>query len=177
MLPHVSPLPKPTRHLLGGSRFSATSQPQSRSFQAGGAQPSAFHSDTWFKSASVDAPFQTDPLGIIFPVRLTTFDGMSRHEVQLLKDVVFSPEMQRLKNTRQLSLNNNVYLGSSPTRLEHSLGVADKAYYVTESLRRRGEPLSPLDATSFVLAGLLHDVGHCPFSHDFEAALKDHAQF
>lgn len=141
------------------------------------APPSVFRPDTWFKSASVDAPFQTDPLGIIFPVRLTTFDGMSRHEVQLLKDVVFSPEMQRLKNTRQLSLNNNVYLGSSPTRLEHSLGVADKAHYVTESLRRRGEPLSQLDATSLVMAGLLHDVGHCPFSHDFEEALKDHPQF
>jgi HD superfamily phosphohydrolase len=180
MLPSLSvPLIKQPSPALIGDRFSAASVPITRhpSGQSAAGAPPVFQSDVWLKSASSDAPFQTDPLGIIFPVRLSTFDGMSRHEVQLLKDIVFSPEMQRLKNTRQLSLNNNVYLGSSPTRLEHSLGVADKAYYVTESLRRRGEPLSHLDATSLVMAGLLHDVGHCPFSHDFEAALKDHPQF
>ncbi|MHA1585241.1 MAG: HD domain-containing protein [Promethearchaeota archaeon] len=91
-----------------------------------------------------------------------------------------SKEMQRLTRIRQLSGANHVFPGANHTRFEHSLGVAALANRLAANLKKIHDvPLSQHDINSCVIAGLLHDVGHGPFSHNFESILlkylnKDH---
>ena len=89
--------------------------------------------------------------------------------------------MQRLRRIRQLQLSHLVYPGADHTRFQHSLGVMHLAglfasHLVSEIIRLLGEEgLGGHDPGSLVeaarIAGLLHDVGHGPFSHAFEEAL------
>ncbi|MCW6160328.1 MAG: HD domain-containing protein [Candidatus Micrarchaeales archaeon] len=66
--------------------------------------------------------------------------------------------MQRLRQIKQLSLGNLVYPGANHTRFEHSLGTMQITREVMQSsLKETDEELE--------IAGLLHDIGHCAFSH------------
>ncbi|MBN2518511.1 MAG: HD domain-containing protein [Candidatus Altiarchaeota archaeon] len=77
--------------------------------------------------------------------------------------VLDASEMQRLRRIRQLSFCSLVYPGANQTRFEHSIGTM----YLSGKIARRlgfDEELTQ----SIRLAGLLHDVGHLPFSHSLE---------
>lgn len=74
-----------------------------------------------------------------------------------------SPPMQRLRYIRQLGFSYLVYPGANHTRFEHSLGTM---FLADVAARRFG--LSREDRTLVVAAGLLHDIGHGPFSHASE---------
>lgn len=80
--------------------------------------------------------------------------------------------MQRLRHISQLGLVSNVYPGATHSRFEHSLGVYRLACLVLSHLLATDEPfsqsLSPRDAETFLLAALLHDVGHWPYCHPIE---------
>ena len=89
--------------------------------------------------------------------------------------VVDTRQFQRLRYIRQNGLLHFVFPGAVHTRFAHSLGAFALAKRAFEQLVR---PIAPLDATSreslshleraFRLAALLHDVGHCAFSHSIE---------
>jgi uncharacterized protein len=84
--------------------------------------------------------------------------------------IVDSAAFQRLRYIRQLGLAHLVYPGASHTRFDHALGVYHLITGALASMDRRGE-LADLPATERALvplAGLLHDVGHYPFSHALE---------
>jgi uncharacterized protein len=84
--------------------------------------------------------------------------------------IVDSAAFQRLRYIRQLGLAHLVYPGASHTRFDHALGVYHLITGALASMERRGE-LDDLDSTELAivpLAGLLHDVGHYPFSHALE---------
>lgn len=87
-----------------------------------------------------------------------------------LVPVVNAQALQRLRGIRQLALANLVYPGSLHTRLDHTLGVAHVAGLMAEQL-----DLDDADLRWVVLASLLHNVGHGPFSHVSEAALARYA--
>ena len=79
--------------------------------------------------------------------------------------------MRRLAGISQLGMVSLVYPGATHTRFEHTLGVYHNALRFLA--RFLGDPLvSPgLDqrrCDAFVLAALLHDVGHWPFCHPIE---------
>ena len=82
-----------------------------------------------------------------------------------------TPEMRRLGRVSQLGLVSLVYPGAIHSRLEHSLGVYRLAL---EFLRRlRNEPrfeavVGVEDASAFIAAALLHDVGHWAYCHPIE---------
>jgi len=76
--------------------------------------------------------------------------------------VVDSEEMQRLRRVKQLSFCSLVYPGANHTRFEHSLGTMHMAGRMAGKLGIEAEPLR--------LAGLVHDIGHFPFSHSLEGA-------
>lgn len=78
------------------------------------------------------------------------------------------PELQRLNSIHQLGLAYLVYPGANHTRFEHSLGVFSVARKICTSLRMDED-----EALLVECAGLLHDVGHLPFSHTFEFVLHD----
>lgn len=99
-------------------------------------------------------------------VRLTEF------ELEIIDKAPF----QRLKDIRQLTCQQ-VYPAARHTRFEHSLGVMELTRRAIDSLNENGiltnhrrnstdnPAISDFIRFNATLAALLHDVGHCPFSH------------
>ncbi|MBX3421251.1 MAG: HD domain-containing protein [Pirellulaceae bacterium] len=89
-----------------------------------------------------------------------------------VRTVLDTPAMQRLRHISQLGLVAYVYPGAVHTRLEHSLGVYRLACQVLRHLgQAQPELLSSISASDiklFLLAALLHDVGHWPYCHPIE---------
>ncbi|KAF5741064.1 deoxynucleoside triphosphate triphosphohydrolase SAMHD1 isoform X5 [Tripterygium wilfordii] len=84
---------------------------------------------------------------------------------------VDTEQFQRLRDLKQLGLTDMVYPGAVHSRFEHSLGVywlADKAINSINTFQGSELGIEPFDIKTVKLAGLLHDVGHGPFSHLFE---------
>jgi uncharacterized protein len=83
--------------------------------------------------------------------------------------IINSGLFQRLRNIKQLALASYVYPGAHHTRFEHSIGAMHLAGKVAEKLG--------LDTKVRILrlAGLLHDIGHGPFSHISEQILEKYA--
>lgn len=82
-------------------------------------------------------------------------------------DLMETLEMQRLNGIKQLGLSYLVFPGANHTRIEHSLGVSHLAKRVAYVLS-----LDKSEKDLLVSAGLLHDVGHGPFSHTLETTLE-----
>lgn len=88
----------------------------------------------------------------------------------LALQLIDTPAFQRLRRVKQLGLAYLVYPGAVHTRFDHALGV----YHLTgRSLRLLAASgqlpgLGERDTTLLRLAGLLHDIGHYPFSHTME---------
>jgi len=89
---------------------------------------------------------------------------------QTEKEIIDSYPVQRMRRLRQLAGSEYVYPGANHTRFEHSVGVMHLAGRVVENPN-----ISPIisedEAEKVRIAGLLHDVGHGPFSHVFEQLL------
>jgi len=86
------------------------------------------------------------------------------------KEIIDSYPVQRLRRLRQLAGAEYVYPGANHTRFEHSIGVMYLAGKVAEN-PNISQIISGEEAEAVRIAGLLHDVGHGPFSHVFEHLL------
>ncbi len=77
---------------------------------------------------------------------------------------------QRLRRVKQLGLASLVYPGAVHTRFDHALGVYHLTGRALDLLERTGQldEVGAADRTILRLAGLLHDIGHYPFSHAVE---------
>ncbi len=85
----------------------------------------------------------------------------------MVRDLMETLELQRLSGIRQLGLTYLVFPGANHSRIEHCLGVSHVAGKLAESIGL------PADERKLVMAaGLLHDVGHGPFSHTLEHILS-----
>ena len=90
------------------------------------------------------------------------------------EELLATPEMNKLSHIKQLGLAHLVFPGAHHTRFEHSLGVSHVGGLMSESMG-----LSDTDKEVVEVAGMLHDVGHGPYSHTLEHILhsrggKDH---
>jgi len=85
--------------------------------------------------------------------------------------LVDTPAYQRLRWIRQLGPTNLVYPGANHTRHEHCMGTCHVVGRIADSIG-----LDSHDKQLASVAGLLHDLGHSPFSHlgDEVAGLEDH---
>ncbi len=83
-----------------------------------------------------------------------------------------TPEFQRLRRIRQLGVSELVFPGATHTRFSHSVGVYHNARKLMEVIRLAEGAASfrPERRQVVLIAALLHDLGHGPFSHAFESA-------
>lgn len=96
---------------------------------------------------------------------------------QIPNDLLFAvlqhPYVQRLNRIRQLGLSYMVYPGAMHTRFSHSLGAMHLMSEAVQSLRQKGVEITDREATGAMIAILLHDIGHGPFSHVLEHTLVE----
>lgn len=98
------------------------------------------------------------------------------------KALMDSRPMQRLRKVQQLATADYVYMNCTHSRFEHSLGVAHLAERLSRRIMTRQPNLrtTQKDVLCVKLAGLLHDIGHGPFSHTYEdfvhKVLPEHLQ-
>lgn len=88
-----------------------------------------------------------------------------------VRQLIDTPDFRRLTQISQLGLVSLVYPAANHTRQEHSLGVYRTAIEYLQSLasdERFASLIRPEDAELFLVAALLHDLGHWPFCHPIE---------
>jgi HD superfamily phosphohydrolase len=87
---------------------------------------------------------------------------------ELIFDVLEHPYMQRLRRIMQLGLSHLVYPGALHTRFHHVLGAMHLMSLAIATIRRKGHEITVDEERAALLAILLHDIGHGPFSHALE---------
>ena len=88
-----------------------------------------------------------------------------------VRAIIDTPEMRRLTRISQLGLVALVYPGAVHSRFEHSLGVYRLALAFLGRLRRDSHfatTVDEADAAAFIVAALVHDIGHWAFCHPLE---------
>ncbi len=80
-----------------------------------------------------------------------------------IKPFIDSPNFQRLRHIKQLGMGDYIFPGSVHTRFNHCLGCCFTARQIAHKVG-----LAEEERQLVMIACLLHDVGHGPFSHTFE---------
>ncbi len=104
---------------------------------------------------------------------LIVFDETDELGIDLLAwSLIDTREFQRLRRIRQLGVSEFTFPGAVHTRFSHSVGVFHTARTLVEviarEMKRIGQDFEPEKAQVALVAALLHDLGHGPFSHTFE---------
>ena len=102
-----------------------------------------------------------------------------RDNEKVILDLIDCKEFQRLRHIRQLGFSSFTYFGAEHTRFSHSIGVAHLlsrfihrlCYYKDDYSRERIKEINN-DRLLALVAALLHDIGHGPFSHALEGITK-----
>lgn len=89
----------------------------------------------------------------------------------LIYELIDHPYFQRLRRISQLGLTYLVYPGAYHTRFHHAIGAMHLMGRAIYTLRQKGHDISPEEERGVLVAILLHDVGHGPFSHALEHTL------
>lgn len=88
-------------------------------------------------------------------------------------DVIQHPIFQRLRRIQQLGLSSLVYPGATHTRFHHSLGAMHLMTKALDVLVKKQIILTDEEIEATILAILMHDLGHGPYSHALENKLVD----
>ena len=92
----------------------------------------------------------------------------------LMRKIIDTPEFQRLRYLKQLGAVQFVYPSATHTRFEHSIGVSHLAFTMANHLFKdtiindTNYPIAELTR----IAGLIHDIGHGPFSHLYDTQVR-----
>lgn len=92
---------------------------------------------------------------------------------ELIYDLVQHPYFQRLRRISQMGLSNMVYPGANHTRFHHALGAMHIMQNAIEVLRFKSVEISDNEENALLIAILLHDIGHGPFSHAMEHSIVE----
>lgn len=104
--------------------------------------------------------------------------GYIHVRLQVIWDVINSSWFQRLRRIRQLGGAFMVYHCAEHSRFEHSLGVYELVRRMVTEVTDISEALDEREKVTVMLAALLHDVGHGPYSHAFEGVTDtSHEEF
>lgn len=94
----------------------------------------------------------------------------------LLIQLIDTPVFQRLRRIRQLGTASLTFHGAEGSRFTHSLGVMAIARRAFDRIAQRYPQLQPYRGVVLV-AALLHDIGHGPFSHTSEEIFGGHHEY
>ena len=92
---------------------------------------------------------------------------------ELVFDIIEHPFFQRLRRIRQLGLTPLVYPGALHTRFHHAIGAMHLMGMAIDTLRQKGNEITPQEEDAANLAILMHDIGHGPYSHSLENSIVD----
>lgn len=92
---------------------------------------------------------------------------------EILFDVIEHPYFQRLRRISQTGLLNLIFPGATHTRFHHAIGAMHLMFTALETLKQKGVEISVEEEKGAMLAILMHDIGHGPFSHALESMLMD----
>ncbi len=86
----------------------------------------------------------------------------------IIFDLIEHPYFQRLRRIKQLGLTSMVYPGANHTRFHHAVGATHLMGKAIATIRKKGHTISKEEETAVLIAILLHDIGHGPYSHTLE---------
>ena len=90
---------------------------------------------------------------------------------ELIYDLLNHPYFQRLRRIKQLGLTNLVYPGALHTRFHHAIGAMHLMQEAVLTLRQKDITITDDEEQAVLIAILLHDIGHGPFSHALEHSI------
>lgn len=99
--------------------------------------------------------------------------GFIKIPFDIIFDIIEHPYFQRLRRIKQLGLTDYVYPGANHTRFHHALGAFHLMQKAIYTLRQKEVEISVEEEKAALIAILLHDVGHAPFSHTLEHCILD----
>jgi HD superfamily phosphohydrolase len=94
--------------------------------------------------------------------------GFIKIPFDIIYDIIEHPYFQRLRRIKQLGLTDYVYPGALHTRFHHALGAFHLMQKAVFTLRQKNIEITIAEEEAVLIAILLHDVGHAPFSHTLE---------
>lgn len=97
--------------------------------------------------------------------------GYIKVDYQVIHDLIDTREVQRLRRIHQLSGVLEVFPTAEHSRFTHSLGAYECAREVLEEVSG-SDSIDEYEQLLFLITSLLHDIGHGPYSHAFEAVLE-----
>ncbi|SHI75049.1 hypothetical protein SAMN04488096_10499 [Mesonia phycicola] len=86
-------------------------------------------------------------------------------------DIIEHKYFQRLRRISQMGMSYLVYPGAHHTRFHHALGCMHLMRKALDVLRFKGVEISKKEEEALLIAILLHDIGHGPFSHAMEHSI------
>jgi len=89
----------------------------------------------------------------------------------IILKLIDHPYFQRLNRIKQLGLSYLVYPGAHHTRFHHAIGAMHLMQNAIEVLKLKDVEISEEEELGVLIAILLHDIGHGPFSHALEHTL------
>ncbi|TDX10379.1 HD domain-containing protein [Flavobacterium sp. S87F.05.LMB.W.Kidney.N] len=92
---------------------------------------------------------------------------------ELIYDLIQHPYFQRLRRISQMGLSYLVYPGANHTRFHHALGCMHLMQKAIDTLRFKDVVISSEEENALLIAILLHDIGHGPFSHAMERSIVE----
>jgi len=90
---------------------------------------------------------------------------------EFIFDLIEHKYFQRLRRISQTALTSYVYPGAHHTRFHHAIGAMHLTKEAIEVLRFKGQDISEEEELSTLIAILLHDIGHGPYSHALEYSI------
>ena len=90
---------------------------------------------------------------------------------ELIYKIIEHPYFQRLRRISQLGLSYLVYPGAHHTRFHHAIGAMHLMQKAILVLKNKGVKINEEEQEGLLIAILLHDIGHGPFSHALEHSL------
>lgn len=92
---------------------------------------------------------------------------------ELIFDIIQHPYFQRLRRICQTGLTELVYPGARHSRFHHALGAMFLMHKALDTLEIKGIKISDEEKNAALIAILLHDIGHGPFSHALEHTIME----